>query len=579
MSCLTNPTPPTVLDKSGSDLQWLLRTTESAMEGLVSAFQGLTGDTDTLVNHAAAIVKCVEDESVSSVLPSVQTLGIAAKKYVGERLEATNGILDTVTAEMELLRKLSAVTNGQTKIAERIQMLNVHTKIEIAHLGFVGAGFEYLARELGEFSTSLAENTGELDRNTEERKNAIVGTRQQFSVELPHLTEELARIEANLSDDLAVLDSGLSRLAQTPLQFRASAENIARQIAGVVVAVQGHDITRQQIEHVHEALATVSEIVLGVSNLKSPAHAEAARAHVGLAIQIEQLRAIRSTIADWTSQIRMCMEGILRISASELIGIGPLVLEQERLMSAQLSHIDLLEGQCKGYSERIRSSLEGISNLSHLVTEHLQKAESARNQLRLLTFNSVIEASRLGAKADTICVIADGIAEVAVEWSKIMEQSGSALREIVDLSKHVNAVMDTFSQTGTEKLRDAQERTRVGLESLRGAAAFAVAQGEKIYQATEIMRTKSGAIASAGDQLDTCFGRIDTVLADLEAVKRQLEIDHPGVKAQYDSAEVERLFSASYTTQTERDVLRAAIYGTTLSTAQSNSAGNDVELF
>jgi hypothetical protein len=579
MSGTTNSTASCVLEKSGNDLHWLLQSTESAMAALVTDFQDLTGDTGTLVNHAAAVVECIEAKNVNSVLPSVETLGVAAKQFVGDRLQATAGILETATIEMALLKKLSRITDGQTAIAARIQLLDVHTKIEIAHLGSVGAGFEYLARELGDFSVSLARNTGELISHTESHKDAIEKTHQMFSVELPHLTQELSRIEANLIDDLAVLQAGLARISQTPVHFRVSAEDIARQIAGVVVAVQGHDITRQQIEHVQEALVLVSQALLAEHEQSIGVAPQAARAHAGLAIQIFQLRAIKDTIAGWTSQIRMCMGSILKISASDLVGIGPLVVEQERLMLSQLSHIELLESQCQGYSERIRSTLEGISNLSQLVTEHLQKSESARNRLRMLTFNSVIEASRLGAQADTICVIADGIAEISVEWSRITEQSGSVLREIFDLSKHVNKVMDAFSHAGVEKLRGAQAETRAGLESLRGAVAFVVTQGQKAGTLTELMCSKSTEVAKASDQLDACFSRIDTVLADLEAVKRQLEIDHPGVERQYDCAEVERLFSAFYTTQTERDVLCAAIYGTELSAPQACVEGNSVELF
>jgi hypothetical protein len=62
-------------------------------------------------------------------------------------------------------------------------------------------------------------------------------------------------------------------------------------------------------------------------------------------------------------------------------------------------------------------------------------------------------------------------------------------------------------------------------------------------------------------------------------MKGELEADYPGVKDEYDSAEIERLFSTTYTTQAERDVLRFAIYGTAPSIAQSCSIGNDVELF
>jgi len=93
------------------------------------------------------------------------------------------------------------------------------------------------------------------------------------------------------------------------------------------------------------------------------------------------------------------------------------------------------------------------------------------------------------------------------------------------------------------------------------------------------MRAGSGEIGKIGDQLDACFGRIDEVLSEVEKVKSQLEADYPDVKEEYDSEEIERLFSATYTTQAERDVLRTAIYGTAPSIAQSSSIGNDVELF
>jgi methyl-accepting chemotaxis protein len=567
------------LEKSGSDLRWLLRTAEDAINGLVNAFQDLAGHTETTLTLAAAIVDRVEDESVVSVLPGVRALGIEARQFLGERLQATSEILETVTAQMELLHQLSTVTDGQDQIALNINMLTVHTKIEVAHLGSVGTGFEYLARELADFSQALTRNTKELASHTDDRRAATEKTKHMLAVELPHLREELARVEANLSDDLARLDAGLTKLSGMPEQFRVSAEEIARQIAGVVVAVQGYDITRQQIEHVQETLEVISHQYLGKDDARARVSPETACAHAGLAIQSCQLDAIKATFSEWKSQIRTCLESIFRISASDIVGIGPLVLEQERSMSAQLSHIDLLERECQAYAASIRSTLDGVSSLSQLFTEHLRNAESARNRLRLLTFNSVIEASRLGAQADTICVVADGIAEVSAEWNKIAEQSGSTLEKILDLTKRIGEVMATFSEASNEQLNSAQKQTKTGLESLRRASAFAVVQGQKIETAIETMRTRSGEIGKIGDLLDACFGRIDEVLSDIEQVKRQLEADDPDVKEEYDAAKIEELFSASYTTQTERDVLRSAIFGTAFSAAQQCSTGNDVELF
>jgi hypothetical protein len=56
-------------------------------------------------------------------------------------------------------------------------------------------------------------------------------------------------------------------------------------------------------------------------------------------------------------------------------------------------------------------------------------------------------------------------------------------------------------------------------------------------------------------------------------------MDDPGVKQRYDPDEMEQLFSASYTTEMEREVLRAALRGKALPVAQQTVAGNSVELF
>ena len=107
-----------------------------------------------------------------------------------------------------------------------------------------------------------------------------------------------------------------------------------------------------------------------------------------------------------------------------MIGIGPVVLVQERELSSQLAHIDRLERESHGYSKRIQGTLGGLSNLMQLVREHLQRSKSIRDRLQLLTFNSIIEASRLGTQAAAILAIAQYIKGVSAEWGEITDRSG-----------------------------------------------------------------------------------------------------------------------------------------------------------
>jgi hypothetical protein len=93
------------------------------------------------------------------------------------------------------------------------------------------------------------------------------------------------------------------------------------------------------------------------------------------------------------------------------------------------------------------------------------------------------------------------------------------------------------------------------------------------------MRAKIAQVGRIGDLLDRSFGRIDGVLDEIEIVKQQIEIAHPAATNGCDPDEIEHLFSATYTTEMERDVLRAALHGTAIPLGQQSFQGNSIELF
>lgn len=134
------------LEKVTGELQGLARTAESEIGSVARAFECLADHVDTILKLVAAIVGCVENDRVSSVLPKVQALGAAARRFIEDRLQATAVILETVTTEMRLLRQLSLVTGGQAEIALQTRELSILTNIEVARLGSAGVRFQYLAR-------------------------------------------------------------------------------------------------------------------------------------------------------------------------------------------------------------------------------------------------------------------------------------------------------------------------------------------------------------------------------------------------------------------------------------------------
>jgi hypothetical protein len=311
-------------------------------------------------------------------------------------------------------------------------------------------------------------------------------------------------------------------------------------------------------------------------------HEDAARrlcALAGVTIQIAQLQHIEATVDTWISRIRACMGEIVKVSASQLVGIGPMVLEQEREVFAKLSHIELLESESKNYTARIRRTVGDHASLAQLIDRQVRKASVVRQLLHLLSLNSIVEASRLGNSANAILEIGNGILELSSEWARITEQSEALMREIAGLVQRIDCLMRTFSEDGDDALCVAQIQTREGLGSLREAAEFASSQCKEIECGLAAMQMRSDGIAGGSDALEAAYAGIRALIEEMLEVKRQLEADPANTASEFDVTEAERQFSASYTTEVERQVLHAALRGTAPPVLQQSSQGHSVELF
>ncbi len=570
---------PRALRELAGELRAVVADSEKEMETLGRDFEGLAGQTNFVLENAGEIISCIEGGRMGSVLPGVRQLESAAKDFLRERLGTTARILEAVAGEAALLERLAQLTRGQKAIVRETEMLRVLTNIEVARLGEVGAGFQYLAHELDDFSQTVARSTNELTSHTDDRRRALEETRRTLEVELPRMREEFRRIEESLDNALSVVETTLGQTHGTPLRFRACVEGIAGQIGGVVAAIQAHDITRQQIEHVYAALGVLATGLESSEEVADARPEGLAEMRAGLTIQSYQLRNVRETVRGWTTQIRTCLEGIAHIASSEILDLAPLVLGQESALAAQLTRIERLEQECETGNAAVQESFAGIYGLMQLVGEHLERSKSVRDRLQLLMFNSIVEASHLGTQADGILEISTTIKRISAAWAGITAQSEAATAEIRERVEQSREALRAFSDGSDENLRAARARTMDGLGILREGADCAESRGRAIQTAIGDLQAKVAGIGGAADRLESCFGRLEAALEGTEAARRELKQDGAPGAERWDMEALERQYSAGYTTEMERAVLRAALTGGPLPAAQQSFAGNSVELF
>ena len=577
MSAVVSPIRADLLACAIEKLEQAERGAEADIGVVASEFQQLAQHADAVMRLAVEIAACIESDRLQQVLEKVRALGGLARGLIQQRMEATAGVLETAAGEDRLLARLAQLTEAQRSIAREARTLSVVTNIEVARLGQAGSGFQYLADELSHSSESVSRATKDLAMHTEERTASVAGMRKMLEGALPRMRENLRRAEDDLESALGDADRSLTELNSEPESFRECVRHIAAQIAGVVSAVQAQDITRQQIEHVRLALIQIAQLAEAGECREYEGPASSAQIAAGLTIQAYQLESVKRTTARWLSQIDECFQGIQRIGSAELAGIGPAVVAQERELAAQVARIEQLERDCQAGSKEVEKMLSSLTTLMELVGEYLAQAKTVRDRLQLLSFNSIVEASRLGDKAAAILEISDNVKRISSLWSRMTEESEETMREILALVEQSRQAMQAFSGECTQELGRAQAETGDGLAQLSEAAVQAGQYAQAIGEAIEKLQDRISPASAVVKRLEAGFAHLESARLDVEQM-REAAGSLPR-QSSASAAEIERLFGAQYTTEEERHVLRAALSGDSLPDAQPNLAGNDVELF
>jgi flagellar biosynthesis/type III secretory pathway protein FliH len=561
--------PAEDLERARELLAEALDATREGIGGVARQFERLAAEAGEVLDRTAAIVACVEGECGGFMVPLTERLGAAAREFLSERIASLSVVADVFVREGAMLEKLGTLTRDQGRIAREGKALAVLAAMEVARLGATGEGFEYMARELNEFSQMVTLGAAEVRRQTEERSAGLEARRRGLDRSVERMRGNFRRVESELGEAIREMHGAVEELGRIPQGFRDCVAAIAERISRVVAAVQAEDITRQQTEHVREALERV-DFGLEAGKDRSSAGRRAAL----LRVQAAQMRSVERTTEDWIAQIDECLEGILQVSSSEVVAIAATILRQEQALAGQLGRVEELERESEADHAGIEQFLEGLNGLSRLVRAHLERSRDARERMQLLNFNSMIEARRLGSRAAAVLEVARNISRISSDWGELTDRSGAAMEEMLEASSLAEEANRRVARATMENLERARAEGHGGIEALKQAAATAQENGARVEAAVGRLHREIDAAGGMAARLQDSLGLIGRAVELVEAGAGCA----PGPAA-VELGELEREWSAQYTSEVERQVLRAALYGEAMPEAQTAVTGNDVELF
>lgn len=554
-------------------LERALGSLREEIHAAATRFTRLAAEVNGVLELTAGIVGCVEGDCAESVAPTVERLGAAARQFLEERIGSVSQVAGVFANEAAMLERLDVLTTSQRAIAREARSLSVLAAVEVARLGDLGLGFEYMARELDQFSSAVMAGTDGVRKQIERRRAGEEERCRDLKASLERMRRRFDAIEADLGEAIGVVDKTVSELTRIPAQFRDCLQGTGDRIGRVVAAVQTEDFTRQQTEHVRDALGQMARN--GSSAEAAPEQRK--RQAAILKVQEMQLESVRAQTAEWITQMEECIQDISRIGLSDVAAIGSRILEQEKGLSGQMQRIEELERQSDADDEELTACLAGLHNLLAMARDHLNRSLEARDRMQLLNFNSMIEARRLGDRATVVLEIARNISRVSSGWGELTERSGEAMESMLDTAGRAEESHRESSRTRKENLEAAWRESRASLAALNHAADVAGRNGTEVDAAVARLQREIAGLGQIAGRLRGAVDLLNDGLREIESTGQSLRPVEELSEAE--KQDVESECAAEYTCELERQILRAALYGEAAPVASSMAAGNEVELF
>jgi len=513
----------------GEKLVEFLGSARQLSSGMTALGELITGAD---ARHASEVLGCVLNETTQ-----MQARAGAGDRALAEVSDSTRQI------ERTFLRF------GETVAVFRV--LASLTRIETARLGSAGAEFGNLAEEVQSLTHSIeSSGRGILDATAGLNRH-IESTLARITALQANELRELPAIMAEVAASLRSLEERHQRAGEQSARQAGEYQEVSAAIEDLITAIQFHDITRQQIEHVADALKRVRDVDMPTADQ-----------HVTtvLTLQSSQLSNAGQVFSSSTRRIESDLDSIAERVASMAEGCKTLLgfsadegdsffLQMEARLTAILNAV----AACARAEEESRTATVELDQIVTRIRESVEQVRDMENRIHRIALNATIRAVQLGGAGNALNVVAEAMQRLAMDSSEITEQVGGVIDRI------------TAAASGLSQRRGEFEDRDVLPEIQKTIA--------ELHSSSEASLSRVRSIADIGSRLGAAIHDVRSgftvgkLVADgIESARATLEkiagaMAPPSLDGSSGGEQHLHDLAARYTMQAERDVHQAIVAG------------------
>jgi methyl-accepting chemotaxis protein len=388
---------------------------------------------------AQELVELVAGSESNQLIDRLQRLFVDMNDYLGRVNHQGSESCQTLEQIMTQLDNVVRPLEGFQKMDKALRMLSISTKIESARLGELGAGF-----------TTLAMDVEKLSQVVSEKSAGIMGQRQSLirlissNLEMVRTTEEhqyadAGRILTTVGENLQTLSDLNARCSTTGSQVKMISELISADMGTVVSSMQFHDITRQQIEHVIEALEKMQQHTCSRPEEKDEAcHEQIAEIGDICELQTAQMRHAAEQLSQATITILDSLRDIGSKQAQISFDLQQALMGSSN--STETSLLDTMEQEmhqvtrilqsCDKADQELSGAMNKVTGTITEISSFVSDIEAVGSEIDLIALNAQIKAAHTGPQGAALGVLAEAIKRLSLDAVTQTEAVSSTLMAI-----------------------------------------------------------------------------------------------------------------------------------------------------
>jgi len=551
------------LSSSLVTLRRLAGATEREFLQIGTEMQAIYQRAATLSQTAQNLVEVASGDRVHSLIAQLRQILAEMETYL-EQTRVQNASYCTAFATVEkLLQQIAEPLEGFKKMSKNLYILEVLIKIESANIGELGGEFINLALDINTLTQQIKDKS-----NTIEDHRSLLATiiAKNSKVAGAALTTQERLVRSTLDNtvtSIAELESANQRFFELGSTVATTADENSNHISQIVQSMQFHDIFRQQVEHVIEALEGVQPSLADCSagdNAPADNRIEEVINKVGDVCELQEAQlqfaaselymavtAIASNLSEISGQQKLLARDIYSHSGLSN-GTGRSFIDD---VSFHMASITELLTSCAATNSDLAVIMEEVTDTVDTITGFVVDIEGIGHDINLIALNARIKAASTGMEGASLCVLAEEIGYLSHGDAQRTDVITATLREIhtttstlfaettsgeanltarlVDMKAALNATLATFARMGSD------------LQSL-----LAQVQGQ--------VNTLTGEIERITGDINVhhqCRDMADEVVAGLQQIFGQARALYPASAAFKEDL---RLMASRYTMESERKI-------------------------